>query len=312
MGTSAAHLAFRPILHPVLAWRAFGSLPLRALPRRIALRHTLTFAIIIGDFLPHVRPQSHLEHPRAPRARGRLGLTVMFFSRRRSRVRVTRKSKLEKRLGWIVLVLKGAFARLATPLRRTQGSLSARASLRSEYNERVHRVRGRRAVRRQAARVPQIRRGEDTRDGRQARGQHVPRARAPLRVRQGWSLRRGQEGARPRHPELVRAARCAGRRRRATSPRLGATGAQRTLKPCSPRFVGPSPPHKTAAASSSPDLTRPFRPALVPETGRARVLRRPRHLNHPQVAPGYLRLRGDHLHRRPRPGRGARARARQG
>ena len=88
-----------------------------------------------------------------------------------------------------------------------------------------------------------------------------------------------------------------------------------TLKPCSPRFVVPSvpsPSRETAAASSSPDLTRPFRPALHPETGRARVLRRPRHLHHPQVAPGYLRLRGDHLHRRPRPGRGARARARQG
>lgn len=71
-------------------------------------------------------------------------------------------------------------------------------------------------------------------------------------------------------------------------------------------------PPKTAAASSSPDLTRPFRLSIVPETGRARVLRRPRHLHHPQVAPGHLRLRGDHLHRRPRPGRGARARARQG
>ena len=71
-------------------------------------------------------------------------------------------------------------------------------------------------------------------------------------------------------------------------------------------------PSKTAAASSSPDLTRPFRLSLVPEIGRARVLRRPRHLHHPQVAPGHLRLRGDHLHRRPRPGRGARARARQG
>ena len=44
VGTSAAHLALRAILHPVLAWplRGRGSLPLRALLRRLLL---LLFAL---------------------------------------------------------------------------------------------------------------------------------------------------------------------------------------------------------------------------------------------------------------------------
>jgi pyruvate/2-oxoglutarate dehydrogenase complex dihydrolipoamide dehydrogenase (E3) component len=45
---------------------------------------------------------------------------------------------------------------------------------------------------------------------------------------------------------------------------------------------------------------------------RARLFRRARYLRHPQVAAGHLRLRGGDLHRRHRPGRGARAGARQG
>ena len=48
------------------------------------------------------------------------------------------------------------------------------------------------------------------------------------------------------------------------------------------------------------------------EQGRARLFRRPRHLDHPQVAADDLRLRGGHLHRRPRPGRGTGAGPPQG
>ena len=53
-------------------------------------------------------------------------------------------------------------------------------------------------------------------------------------------------------------------------------------------------------------------PHVVPEEGRARLFRRPRHLDHPEVARDRIRLRGRHLHRRPRPGRGARAGAQEG
>ena len=48
------------------------------------------------------------------------------------------------------------------------------------------------------------------------------------------------------------------------------------------------------------------------QKGRARLFRRARHLDHPEVAADHLRLRGRHLHGRPRPGRGACARAREG
>ena len=48
------------------------------------------------------------------------------------------------------------------------------------------------------------------------------------------------------------------------------------------------------------------------EEGGARLFRRPRHQRHPQMAPDHLWLRGGDLHRRPRPGRGARPGARQG
>ena len=51
---------------------------------------------------------------------------------------------------------------------------------------------------------------------------------------------------------------------------------------------------------------------VVPEEGRARLFRRPRHLDHPQVAEDRVRLRGRHLHRRSRPGRGARPGAKEG
>ena len=48
------------------------------------------------------------------------------------------------------------------------------------------------------------------------------------------------------------------------------------------------------------------------EEGGARLFRRARHQRHPQMAPDHLPLRGGDLHRRPRPGRGARPGARQG
>ena len=48
------------------------------------------------------------------------------------------------------------------------------------------------------------------------------------------------------------------------------------------------------------------------EESRARLFRRPRHLGHPEVAAGDLRLRGRDLHRRSRPGRGAGAGAQEG
>ena len=48
------------------------------------------------------------------------------------------------------------------------------------------------------------------------------------------------------------------------------------------------------------------------EEGGARLFGRARHLHHPEMAADDLRLRGRHLHGRSRPGRGARAGARQG
>jgi len=65
--TSAAHPAFRPILHPVLArpLRARGSLPLRAL-----LRHLLSPTVRVLDFAilveghSHVRPPNRRQHIR--------------------------------------------------------------------------------------------------------------------------------------------------------------------------------------------------------------------------------------------------------
>ena len=48
------------------------------------------------------------------------------------------------------------------------------------------------------------------------------------------------------------------------------------------------------------------------QKNRARLFRRARHLDHPEVAADHLWLRGRHLHRRPRPGRGARAGAGEG
>ena len=52
--------------------------------------------------------------------------------------------------------------------------------------------------------------------------------------------------------------------------------------------------------------------AQADQKGRARLFRRPRHLDHPQVAAADLRRRGGDLHRRSRPGRRARAGAREG
>ena len=48
------------------------------------------------------------------------------------------------------------------------------------------------------------------------------------------------------------------------------------------------------------------------QEGRPRLFRRPRHLDHPEVAADRVRRGGGDLHRRPRPGRGAGAGARQG
>ena len=58
--TSAAHLAFRPILHPVLAWplRGGGSLPLRPL-----LRHLLSHLLRVLDFVILVEGDSHVRPP---------------------------------------------------------------------------------------------------------------------------------------------------------------------------------------------------------------------------------------------------------
>ena len=48
------------------------------------------------------------------------------------------------------------------------------------------------------------------------------------------------------------------------------------------------------------------------QEGRARLFRRPRHLRHPALAADDLWLRGRHLHRRSRPGRGTGAGAQEG
>ena len=105
--------------------------------------------------------------------------------------------------------------------------------------------------------------------------------------------------------------------------------ADRLLRPA---LVGVA---KAAAAAAEPAPggrvdTRPDGPAARPgrhaisdssdgasdaerrEEGRAGLFRRPRHLGHPALAAGLLSLRGGHLHRRSRPGRGAGARPRQG
>ena len=51
VGTSAAHLAVRPVLHPVLAWplRARGSLPLHALLRHVLLLLFALRSLHLGD-----------------------------------------------------------------------------------------------------------------------------------------------------------------------------------------------------------------------------------------------------------------------
>ena len=65
VGTSAAHLAVRPILHPVLAWplRARGSFTLRALLRHLLFPtlRVLDFAILVEGH-SHARPPNH-RHP---------------------------------------------------------------------------------------------------------------------------------------------------------------------------------------------------------------------------------------------------------
>ena len=60
MRTSSAHLAVRPILHPVLArpLRVMGSLPLRPL-----LRHLLSLALRVLDFAILVEGHSHVRPP---------------------------------------------------------------------------------------------------------------------------------------------------------------------------------------------------------------------------------------------------------
>ena len=50
----------------------------------------------------------------------------------------------------------------------------------------------------------------------------------------------------------------------------------------------------------------------IAQESRARLFRRPRHLDHPEVAANHLWLRGRDLHRRSRPRRGAGARAQEG
>ncbi len=73
--------------------------------------------------------------------------------------------------------------------------------------------------------------------------------------------------------------------------------------PC-PRSKAGYPPDVHARRNPSPHVRA--------EEGRARLFRRSRHLDHPEVAAGRVWLRGRDLHRRPRPGRGARAGAHEG
>ncbi len=74
MRTSAAHLALRAPLHPVLAWplRGRGSLPLRALLRQQLLLRYLSFRLDLGDNIvnlyPHARPPNRRHPPRAHRS----------------------------------------------------------------------------------------------------------------------------------------------------------------------------------------------------------------------------------------------------
>ena len=70
-----------------------------------------------------------------------------------------------------------------------------------------------------------------------------------------------------------------------------------------------SPTHRALRA---PETHTTRTSHVRPEEDRPRLLRRPRHIDHPEVAPADLPGRGGRLHRRPRPGRGARARACQG
>ena len=105
---------------------------------------------------------------------------------------------------------------------------------------------------------------------------------------QGMSL--GRAGYRPLAPDPGLA-----RDRRCCAP---------SLSPYSPRGFGRRP--------TGPPRTHAFHAQRRHQEGRARLFRRARHLHHPEVAADHLWLRGRHLHRRPRPGRGACARAREG
>ena len=66
VGTSVAHLALRPGLHPVLAWPLCGRgpLPLRPLARRV-LRHP-DIDVLIWEHLTHVRPPNRWHPPPRP------------------------------------------------------------------------------------------------------------------------------------------------------------------------------------------------------------------------------------------------------
>jgi hypothetical protein len=132
---------------------------------------------------------------------------------------------------------------------------------------------------------------------------------------------RGRDGARAARRD-VRGAR---RHRRAP---IGVPRDRLPPKTCRPRRrprprarrlrAGPAPPRHARVGRAGPPRPRPGgarraraggagrrRGAPQGEEGRPRLLRRPRHLRHPQVAAGRVRLRGGDVHRRPRPGAGA-------
>ena len=83
--------------------------------------------------------------------------------------------------------------------------------------------------------------------------------------------------------------------------------------PTSLALAQPGAPARLLRAPRPSPLSPPRSPHVRPDQARRpRLFGRPRHQRDPQVAAGDLQLRGRHLHRRPRPGRGARAGARQG
>ena len=186
----------------------------------------------------------------------------------------------------------------------------------TDEHERLHRLRGRRPRRREV-RVPQRQRSPPCRRARARRPPRRPRR--PAGGRQGGPLGRGQEGTRddaigerriPIEDESI--ARDLLLFETPSVPIRATETARERLRTPTDAIAIETMFLLRRPATLTDRLRIPNVPPARTRAGRPGVLRRLGHLHHPEVAPGHVRVRGGDVHRRPRPGRGARAGARQG